>query len=55
MVKIMKIKFILIYYTRSRYFGMRREHILIFRSIEDLVSFREKHEIEDYEMYKQIV
>ena len=51
----MKIKFILRWYTNSRYFGMKREHLKIFNDILDLVEFRENNEIEDYEMYKQII
>lgn len=52
----MKIKFILIYYTRSRYLGMKKEHIEIFDSFEALVKRRNYLKIrKDYQIYKQIV
>ena len=50
-----KIKFILVYYTKSRYLGMKKENIKIFNNIEDLIFYRERHGIEDYQMYKQMV
>lgn len=49
------IKFILRWFTNSRYFGMKREHLKIFDNIEELIEFRENNEIEDYEIYKQII
>lgn len=52
----MKIKYILVYYTRSRYLGMKKQHVEIFKSMEDLVHYRNKLEInKNYEIYKQIV
>ena len=55
MVKIMKIKYILRWFTNSRYFGMKREHLKIFDDLLELVEFRENNEIENYEMYEQII
>lgn len=53
-MKKMKIKYILIFYTKSRYFGMKRQHIEIYNNLEELVFYRERRNIENYEMYKQI-
>lgn len=49
------IKFILVYYVRSRYLGMKKQHIEIFNTMEDLLEFRREHKIKVYEMYRQIV
>lgn len=54
-MKIMKIKFILVYYTRSKYLGMKKQHIEVYSNLKDLVFYREKRNIEEYEIYKQIV
>lgn len=52
----MKIKFILVYYTRSKYLGMKKEHVEIFDNFEDLVKRRNNLKIKtDYQIYKQIV
>ena len=51
----LKIKFILKYYTRSKYIGMKKEHLKIFKTMEDLIDFRTDHKIKEYEIYKQIV
>lgn len=52
---IMKIKYILIYYTKSKYLGMKKQHIEIYNNLEELVYYREKRNINNYEMYKQII
>ena len=52
----MKIKFILVYYTRSKYLGMKKEHFEMFDSFEDLVKRRNQLGIrKDYKIFKQIV
>ena len=51
----MKIKYILVYYTRSKYLGMTKQHIEIFDNMEELLKYRKKHDISIYQMYKQIV
>ena len=51
----MMIKYILVYYVRSRYLGMKRERIEIFNSLEELVKYRTKHGIKQYEMYRQVI
>ena len=51
----LKIKFILKYYTKSKYIGMKKEHLKIFKTMEDLIDFRTDHKIKEYEIYKQIV
>ena len=49
------IKFILVYYLRSKYLGMEKRHIEIFNNMEELVKFREAKNIKKYEIYKQII
>lgn len=50
------IKYILVYHTRSRYFGMVRQHVEIFNSLDELFKYRTKLGIKtNYEMYKQII
>ena len=49
------IRYILVYYNKSRYLGMKKEHIEIFNSMEELINYRNKHKIHYYEIYKQIV
>ena len=49
------IKFILVYYTSSKYLTMKKQHIKIFNNMNDLVNYRTKLKIKKYEIYKQIV
>lgn len=53
--RIQMIKFILRWFTNSRYFGMKREHLKIFEDIEELIEFRKNNKIMNYEMYKEIL
>ena len=50
------IKYILVYYTKSKYFGMVKQHIEIFNNMEEMIKFREKvRYLYSYEIYKQVV
>lgn len=51
----MKIKFILRYFEKTKYLGMKKEHIKIFKTMEDLIDFRDDHKIKDYEIYRQVI
>ena len=51
----MKIKFILVYYTKSRYLGMKKQHVEIFKNMEELVNFRNKLGNVKWEVYKQVL
>lgn len=51
----MKINFILRYFTSSKYLGMNKEHIKVFSGMNDLVSYRNKHKIQKYEIYRQVI
>ena len=50
----MKIKYILVYYEKSRYLGMEKQRIEIFNNLEELIKYRDKHGVKKYEIYKQI-
>ena len=54
-VKKMKIKFILRWFTASKYFGMQKEHIKLFDDMNDLVDYRSDHNIKQYEIYRQVI
>ena len=54
-VKIMRIKFILRWFTSSKYFGMQKEHIKLFDDMNDLVDYRSDHKIKHYEIYRQVI
>lgn len=41
----MMINFILIYYTRGRYLGMKRQHIEFFETQKELTNFMYKHKL----------
>lgn len=49
------IKFILVYYNRSKYIGMKKQHIKIFNNMQDLVYYRDKNGIKNFEIYKQVI
>lgn len=49
----MKIKIILRWFTNSKYFGMKREHLKIFEDYEELIEFRKNNKIMNYEIYKE--
>jgi hypothetical protein len=47
----MRANYVLVYYTTSRYFSMRRQHIELFETEVELRSFVRKHKIPS-RMYK---